>query len=130
MLGDTFESILGLRQNEYYYLDFTLDTMSIMSAYNSNNEFVTSEMFKVEIFSDNPLQEDFTYDQIRYYTVDSNGDSIINVGVSYINPESIVDLSYEELKSFYQKHYHPSNAIFMTYGDIPASEHHEALQNI
>ncbi|MGB3668018.1 MAG: insulinase family protein [Bermanella sp.] len=39
-------------------------------------------------------------------------------------PESILDLSYTDLKSFYKAHYHPSNAIFMTYGDIPAAEHH------
>ena len=43
------------------------------------------------------------------------------------DPESILDLSYEQLKSFYKKHYHPSNSIFMTYGDIPASEHHQAF---
>jgi Zn-dependent M16 (insulinase) family peptidase len=41
------------------------------------------------------------------------------------DPETILDLSYEDLISFYKKHYHPSNAIFMTYGDIPAEEHHE-----
>jgi presequence protease len=39
------------------------------------------------------------------------------------DPEYITDLSYEELTQFYKKHYHPSNAIFMTYGDIPAAEH-------
>ncbi|MEM8659471.1 MAG: insulinase family protein [Pseudomonadota bacterium] len=39
------------------------------------------------------------------------------------DPEHIPDLSYNELKSFYESHYHPSNAIFMTFGDIPASEH-------
>jgi len=39
------------------------------------------------------------------------------------DPEAIPDLSYEQLKSFYSTHYHPSNAIFMTYGDIPAFEH-------
>lgn len=44
------------------------------------------------------------------------------------DPESILDLSYEDLKAFYKAHYHPSNAIFMTYGDIPASEHHEKFQ--
>ncbi|MFT6307867.1 MAG: Zn-dependent M16 (insulinase) family peptidase, partial [Halioglobus sp.] len=33
-------------------------------------------------------------------------------------PEDIPDLSYEQLKSFYDTHYHPSNAVFMTYGDI------------
>lgn len=41
------------------------------------------------------------------------------------DPETILDLSYEDLTSFYKKHYHPSNSILMTYGDIPASEHHE-----
>ncbi|GAA6133403.1 insulinase family protein [Oceaniserpentilla sp. 4NH20-0058] len=44
------------------------------------------------------------------------------------DPETILDLSYEDLKSFYEEHYHPSNAIFMTYGDIPASEHHDKLE--
>lgn len=34
------------------------------------------------------------------------------------DPEDIPDLSYEQLKSFYDTHYHPSNAVFMTYGDI------------
>jgi hypothetical protein len=48
------------------------------------------------------------------------------------DPEHIPDLSYQELKSFYETHYHPSNAIFMTFGDIPAAEHqakfeHQAL---
>lgn len=38
-------------------------------------------------------------------------------------PEAIPDLTYEELKAFYKTHYHPSNAIFMTYGDISAAEH-------
>lgn len=45
------------------------------------------------------------------------------------DPESILDLSYQDLQSFYKEHYHPSNAIFMTYGDIPASEHHEKFES-
>ena len=40
------------------------------------------------------------------------------------DPEHITSLSYEDLKSFYRKHYHPSNAVFLTFGDIPAYEHH------
>jgi len=39
------------------------------------------------------------------------------------DPEHIPDLSYEGLVDFYRSHYHPSNAIFMTYGDISAAEH-------
>lgn len=38
-------------------------------------------------------------------------------------PENIPQLSYEQLQTFYKSHYHPSNATFMTFGDIPASEH-------
>lgn len=37
-------------------------------------------------------------------------------------PESIPDLSYDELIEFYKTHYHPSNAVIMTFGDIPAAE--------
>lgn len=44
------------------------------------------------------------------------------------DPEYITDLSYQELREFYQRHYHPSNAIFMTYGDIPAIEHQAVLE--
>ncbi|MDQ7017229.1 MAG: insulinase family protein [Gammaproteobacteria bacterium] len=43
-------------------------------------------------------------------------------------PERIPDLSYEELKAFYRVHYHPSNAIFMTYGDISAVEHQSKFE--
>ena len=43
-------------------------------------------------------------------------------------PEHIPDLTYDDLKNFYNKHYHPSNAIFMTYGDISAAEHHEVFE--
>ena len=44
------------------------------------------------------------------------------------DPESIVDLTYTDLISFYKKHYHPSNSFFMTYGDIPAGEHQRAFE--
>ena len=38
------------------------------------------------------------------------------------DPESITDLSYQQLKDFYKSHYHPSNAVFMTFGNIPAEQ--------
>lgn len=44
------------------------------------------------------------------------------------DPEHIPDLSYQQLKDFYQSHYHPSNAIFMTYGDISAYEHQSGFE--
>lgn len=44
------------------------------------------------------------------------------------DPECIPDLTYQQLKNFYKTHYHPSNAIFMTYGDIPAIDHHARFE--
>ncbi len=43
-------------------------------------------------------------------------------------PVNIPDLSYQQLKSFYQTHYHPSNAVFMTFGDIPAYEQQKQFE--
>jgi Zn-dependent M16 (insulinase) family peptidase len=43
------------------------------------------------------------------------------------DPEHIPDLSYRDLKAFYRTHYHPSNAVFMTYGDIPAVDHQQRM---
>ncbi len=43
-------------------------------------------------------------------------------------PTDIPDLSYEQLKDFYAIHYHPGNAIFMTFGDIPAQVHQQKFE--
>ena len=40
-------------------------------------------------------------------------------------PTDIPDLTYAQLKEFYRVHYHPSNAVFMTYGNIPAYTHQQ-----
>jgi len=45
-------------------------------------------------------------------------------------PSCIPDLSYQQLQDFYRTHYHPSNAIFMTFGDIPAAEHQATFQEL
>ncbi|MFT6101663.1 MAG: Zn-dependent M16 (insulinase) family peptidase [Granulosicoccus sp.] len=45
-------------------------------------------------------------------------------------PKDIPTLSYDQLKSFYQTHYHPSNAIFMTFGDISAATHQEKFEQL
>ncbi|MGV6806458.1 MAG: insulinase family protein [bacterium] len=45
------------------------------------------------------------------------------------DPECITDLTYEQLRAFYRVHYHPSNAIFMTFGDISAQEHQAKFES-
>ena len=45
------------------------------------------------------------------------------------DPEAIPDLTYQQLRDFYSEHYHPSNAIFLTFGDIPAAEHQVVFES-
>jgi len=44
-------------------------------------------------------------------------------------PTDIPNLSYDQLLDFYRSHYHPTNAIFMTFGDISAEQHHAKFQS-
>ncbi len=37
-------------------------------------------------------------------------------------PDCIPDLSYDDLLEFYRSHYHPSNAVFMTFGNLSVEE--------
>jgi hypothetical protein len=45
------------------------------------------------------------------------------------DPKDIPNLTYTQLKAFHASHYHPSNAIFMTYGDRPVESHQHFLQD-
>ncbi|XP_078089031.1 presequence protease, mitochondrial isoform X1 [Mustelus asterias] len=51
------------------------------------------------------------------YSVISGGD-----------PLHIPKLTWEELKRFHATHYHPSNARFFTYGDLPLEQHLQQIQ--
>ena len=39
------------------------------------------------------------------------------------DPAEIPSLSHEQLKAFHRRHYHPSNAFFYTYGNLPLKDH-------
>jgi Zn-dependent M16 (insulinase) family peptidase len=45
------------------------------------------------------------------------------------DPADIPTLTYEQLTEFYATHDHPSNAIFMTFGDRPAAEHQAVFED-
>lgn len=44
------------------------------------------------------------------------------------DPQCIPTLSHDQLMAFYHRHYHPSNATFFTFGDIPAETHHTLFE--
>ncbi len=65
------------------------------------------------------LMKQFTealYPSITYHH-DSGGD-----------PANIPDLTWQQLKDFHSLHYHPSNAVIVTYGDLPANELQERFE--
>jgi Zn-dependent M16 (insulinase) family peptidase len=39
------------------------------------------------------------------------------------DPAEIPFLAYDQLKKFHRRHYHPSNAFFYTYGNLPLKDH-------
>jgi Zn-dependent M16 (insulinase) family peptidase len=43
-------------------------------------------------------------------------------------PEEIPRLDHQRLKDFHARHYHPSNALFMTFGNFPVEEHQEKFE--
>jgi len=43
-------------------------------------------------------------------------------------PEDITSLTHQQLKAFHQTHYHPSNAFFYTYGNLPLADHLEKIE--
>ena len=44
------------------------------------------------------------------------------------DPEKIIDLTHADLVAFHQKHYHPSNATFFTFGNVSIDEIHNHLE--
>jgi len=52
------------------------------------------------------------------YSFNSGGDPVV-----------IPRLTYAQLKSFHQRYYHPSNAFFYTYGNLPLKDHLNFIHN-
>ena len=45
------------------------------------------------------------------------------------DPQDIPNLTHEALKEFHTKHYHPSNAFFVTYGSFSLADHQERIND-
>ena len=45
------------------------------------------------------------------------------------DPDFIPDLTYSDLKNFHDKYYHPSNAVFFSYGNLDSYELQQEIEN-
>lgn len=44
-------------------------------------------------------------------------------------PKHIPELGYNDLVDFHSKYYHPTNAVFLSYGDLDFTKHLEYINN-
>lgn len=45
------------------------------------------------------------------------------------NPQAMTELTHQDLKRYHRKHYHPSNAKLLTYGNMPLHEHAQLINS-
>ncbi|MCF8998189.1 insulinase family protein [Acinetobacter nectaris] len=108
-------------------------------AANLNPLDFAQEGIRVEIENDKPVFKGVVFNEMKG-AMSSPSDQLYHQLAHHLFPETtyhynsggdpkdIPDLTYEQLVDFYKTHYHPSNAIFMTFGNIPAVELQEKFE--
>uniref|UniRef100_A0A3Q3WJI8 Pitrilysin metalloproteinase 1 n=1 Tax=Mola mola TaxID=94237 RepID=A0A3Q3WJI8_MOLML len=85
-------------------------------------------MFKGVVF--NEMKGAFSYNE-RVYAQHLQNKLYPNHTYSVVSggePLAIPDLTWEQLRQFHATHYHPSNARFFTYGDLPLEQHLKQIE--
>lgn len=109
-------------------------------AANLNPLDFAQEGIRVEIENDKPVFKGVVFNEMKG-AMSSPTDQLYHQLAHHLFPETtyhynsggdpkdIPELTYEQLVDFYKTHYHPSNAVFMTFGDIPAVELQEQFES-
>lgn len=116
-MANTFSPLL--RKNDYlqegWRYDFDKESGSLIYKGVVFNEMKGVYQASDNIFAEAPARNTFVNSS---YNHNYGGD-----------PASITDLSYEEIKEFYAKFYHPTNTKFFSYGDMDFTKTLEYIQN-
>uniref|UniRef100_A0A4X2MBK3 Presequence protease, mitochondrial n=1 Tax=Vombatus ursinus TaxID=29139 RepID=A0A4X2MBK3_VOMUR len=121
-----FQNLLSVYLDAVFFpclreLDFWQEGWRLEHENPSNSE--TRLVFKGIVF--NEMKGAFT-DNERIFSQSLQNRLLPDHTYSFVsggNPLSIPDLSWEQLKQFHATHYHPSNARFFTYGNLPLEQH-------
>lgn len=122
------------------------DFQNLLSVYldaafaaNLNPLDFAQEGIRVELENDKPVFKGVVFNEMKG-AMSSPSDQLYHQLAKHLFPETtyhynsggdpkdIPDLTYEQLVEFYKTHYHPSNAIFMTFGNQPVHELHEQFE--
>lgn len=100
-------------------------------AANLNELDFAQEGIRIELENDEPVYKGVVFNEMKG-AMSSPSDQLYHQLAHHLFPETtyhynsggdpkdIPDLTYSELVNFYKSHYHPSNAVFMTFGDESA----------
>lgn len=116
------------------YLDATF-------AANLNPLDFAQEGIRIELENDQPVYKGVVFNEMKG-AMSSPSDQLYHQLAYHLFPETtyhynsggdpkdIPELTYDELVNFYKSHYHPSNAVFMTFGNQPAIELQEQFERL
>lgn len=124
------------------------DFQNLLSVYldaafaaNLNPLDFAQEGIRIELENDQPVYKGVVFNEMKG-AMSSPSDQLYHQLAYHLFPETtyhynsggdpkdIPDLTYEELVSFYKSHYHPSNAVFMTFGNEPAYNLQEQFEKL
>ncbi len=128
-----FDNLLSVYLDAAFFsrldpLDFAQEghRLALESAEDSNSPLVYKGVVFNEMKGSMSSPVNYLYDRISTYLFPTTTYHYNSGG----DPAHIVDLTYEQLKTFYQTHYHPSNAIFVTFGNRTAEQHHAVFEQL
>ncbi len=129
------------RKDFFNLLDVYLDAVFFA---NLNELDFAQEGFRIEFEDPADPTTDLVYRGVVYNEMKGDSSAPISRLVQALNeglyptttyhynsggdPAHIPDLKYEQLLAFYRTHYHPSNAVFSTFGDIPPADIQEVME--
>lgn len=126
-------------QNKKDYFNLLSVYLDAAFAANLNPLDFAQEGIRVELEDDKPVFKGVVFNEMKG-AMSSPSDQLYHRLAEHLFPETtyhynsggepsdIPDLTHEQLVAFYKKHYHPSNAVFMTFGDLPVIEIQEKIQ--
>ncbi|TEU30543.1 insulinase family protein [Alkanindiges illinoisensis] len=100
---------------------------------NLNELDFAQEGIRIELEDDKPVYKGIVFNEMKG-AMSSPSDQLYHTLAHYLypettyhynsggNPADIPDLSHHDLIEFYKSHYHPSNAVFMSFGNLAPVE--------
>ena len=115
--------------------------MDAAFAANLNPLDFAQEGIRVELENDEPVYKGVVFNEMKG-AMSSPSDQLYHQLAHHLfpkttyhynsggDPKDIPDLTYDELVTFYKSHYHPSNAVFMTFGNQTAYHLQEQFEQL